>query len=89
YRVYVSDSSLTVKKAGSTTFSFEDLETVDLKRINVITDSYSQTEVLKITFRSKSGRRKKVVMRYDHAAPMLKQLASNGAISEAVVQDFA
>ncbi len=89
YRIYLSDSSVTIRKAGATTYQFDDLDEVNLTRINVVSqDSWTETEVLRVVFDSKSGRRKKVVMRYDHAAPMLKELAAKGVISEDVVKDM-
>ncbi|UKN01246.1 hypothetical protein K6119_16075 [Paracrocinitomix mangrovi] len=89
YRIYTNDQGITIKKTGSTYFSWDELENVDFTRINVIDrQNYSQTEVLKAVFKGK-GKKASVVMRYDHALPLLKELAAQDIISEEYLSQFS
>jgi len=86
YRIYTSDAGLRVKKARNTLFQWDDLQ-VTLQPIKITTNYVSQTQVLKITF-SDSSKKKSVVMRYDHAKSLLKELVERNILNEEVLADF-
>lgn len=87
YRIRVSDDSLTVKKTGATVFSFEEITNINFQRINVVNrENYTSTEVLKLTFVKESGKKQKVVMRYDQAAPMLRELVEKEVIGKEAIE---
>lgn len=89
YRIYTNDQSLTIRKTGATTFMWNEIDNVDFTRINVIDrDNWSQTEVLKIRITGKDGKSKSGVMRYDHALPLLKELAEREVISADYLSNF-
>lgn len=90
YRVYVADGGLTVKKFGSTFYTWEELEDVQMTRVKVVDgDNYSETQVLKVTFKSSTIKDKTVVMRYDHAVPMLKELAEREEVPAEYLEQFS
>jgi hypothetical protein len=88
YRIYTNDQGLTVRKAGATLFKWDDIQNVEFTRVKVVDrDTYSKTQVLKAKFIG-SNSKKSVVMRYDHALPLLKELAERNVISEDYLSDF-
>lgn len=90
YRIYTNDQGITIKKTGATTFTWDELEKVDFTRVNVVdTNNYSKTGVLRAKFTGSNNKAVSVVMRYDHALPLLKELADRGEISEEVLNQFS
>lgn len=90
FRVYTNDTGVEVKKAGSKKFTWSEIEKVDLTNVNVIdSNNYSKSQVMKMTVLAKSGMKSKFVMRYDHAVPLLKEMAEIGLVSEELVAKYA
>jgi hypothetical protein len=89
YRIYVGDKSLTIRKAGKTVIPFDDIEKVDMQQIEVRSANYSSSQLMKIWFQQKSGKRKKVIMRYDQCSAMFKDLGAKGVMSEEEVHFMA
>lgn len=89
YRIYTSDQGIEIKKARSTKWSWNEIERFEFTNVTV-TDgsSFSKSRVMKVDTHSKSGKKKSVVMRYDHAAPFMKELVERGLISEELVAKF-
>lgn len=90
FRVYTNDTGIEVKKAGSKKFTWSEIEKVDLTNVNVIDpNNYSKSQVMKMTIFAKSGMKSGFVMRYDHAVPLLKEMAEKGLVSEELVAKYA
>ncbi|MEX1002898.1 MAG: hypothetical protein WDZ35_12345 [Crocinitomicaceae bacterium] len=90
YRIYTNDNGLTIRKTKDTFYKWSELKGVEITRVNVVdrNSSYSSTSVLKIIFLSDTVKNKSVVMRYDHALPLIKELGERGAISQKLVDQF-
>ncbi len=88
YRIYTDDGGIEIKKTGSTKISWNDFGKVELTTVNVI-QNYSSSNVLDLIIHSKSGTMTKVVMRFDHAIPLLKELAKRGLVSEEMLAKYA
>ncbi|MBD3636834.1 MAG: hypothetical protein HUJ25_05775 [Crocinitomicaceae bacterium] len=89
YRIYTNNEGITFKKLRSKFFAWNELEDIAFTRINVFDqNSFSQTGVLKAVFIGK-GKKSKVVMRYDHALPLLKELAERDVISKDYLDQFS
>lgn len=90
YRIYISDSGIEIKKTGSTKINWDDFGKIELTSVNVVdSGNFSNTNVLELVFHTKSGTKTKVVMRYDNAIPLLKELAKKGLVSEDLIAKYA
>lgn len=89
YRIYTSDQGIEIKKAGSKKWAWNEIDHFEFTNVTVIdNNSYSKSHVMKMITVPKSGRKSSVVMRYDHAAPLMKELVERGLISEELVAKF-
>ena len=89
YRIYTNEIGITIKKTGAKKFSWEELEDVDITKISVYDpNNYQRTGVMRLKF---IGANKKVtvVMRYDQALPLLKELDEKGEIASDVLSEFS
>ena len=83
YRLYVSDSSLEIRKFSSKKFSWEELNHATVQQVNVRDrESFSTTQVSKITVSPKSGKEISFVMRNDVGIPFTKELVKHGVLNE-------
>lgn len=83
FRLYVSDSGLEVRKFSSRKFSWEEVENVSVQRVNVRDrQSYSTTQVSKITVTPKSEKEISFVLRNDVGIPFTKELVAHGVLDE-------
>jgi len=89
YRIYTSDQGIEIKKAGSKKWAWSEIDHFEFTNVTVIdSNNYSKSHVLKMITVPKSGRKSTVVMRYDHAVPLMKELAERGLISEELVATY-
>ena len=90
YRIYTSDNGIEIRKAGAKKMTWSDIERFNFTDVNVYDpNSFSSTHVLKLVAISKSGRSTSAVMRFDHALPLMKELAERGLVSEELVRKYA
>jgi hypothetical protein len=86
YRLYVSDSELEIRKFGSRKFSWEEIETVAVQKVNVRDrQSFSTTQVSRIEITPKSGNKISFVMRNDNGIPFMKELVKHGVLDPEMV----
>lgn len=83
YRIYIADEALTLRKFRSFLYRWDDLK-VEFRQVNVVQDYVVSTSILKVVLIG-SGRKKKVLMRYDHALPLIKELVSRGVVDPATL----
>jgi hypothetical protein len=90
YRVYSDTNGIEIKKFGSKKWAWNEIQNVDLTNINVIDqNNYSKSQVLKMVVTSKSGSKSKFVMRFDHAVPLMREMAEHGLVSAELIAKFA
>ena len=81
YRLYVSDSGLEIRKFGSQKYTWEEIEAVDVQKVNVRDrQSRSTTQVSRIEVTPKSGKSISFVMRNDIGIPFMKELVEHGVL---------
>jgi len=81
YRLYVSDSGLEIRKFGSQKYTWEEIEAVDVQKVNVRDrQSRSTTQVSRIEVTPKSGKKISFVMRNDIGIPFMKELVEHGVL---------
>ena len=88
YRIYTDDSGLEVRKFGSKKFAWNSIKEVRLTYVKIKDmKNHSTTKVMKINF-SVESKNHKLVMRYDSAVPLLKEMHERDIIGEELIKDF-
>lgn len=88
YRIYTTADEIEIKKTGSVKWLWKDITKVHLTNVNVVqkgTNDY----LMKIEFTHQSGQSNSVVMRYDQALPLMKEMAEHGLVSEELLAKYA
>lgn len=89
YRVYTNSDEIELKKVRSKKFAWGDLAKVNLTNVDVIQNYANSTHVMKMELVTKTGKKSRFVMRYNHAVPLLKEMAEHGLVSEQLVEQYA
>ena len=88
YKVYTDESGMEVRKFSSKKYTWESIQNMQVTNINVHNrENHTTTKVMRIDF-IVNGKKKKLVMRHDHAVPLLKELVDHDIVSEDLVKDF-
>ena len=88
YRIYTNESGLEVRKFLSKKFAWNNIKDMHVTNVNVKdSETNSVTRVMRLDF-SGNGSKMKVVMRHDHAVPLLKELVEHEIVSEELIKDF-
>lgn len=86
YRLYVSDSELEIRKFGSRKFSWEEIASVAVQKVNVRDrQSFSTTQVSRIEITPKLGKKISFVMRNDNGIPFMNELVKHGVLDAEMV----
>ncbi|MGB1730215.1 MAG: hypothetical protein ACPHF2_09465 [Crocinitomicaceae bacterium] len=81
YRLYVSDNGLEVRRFSSQKYTWEEIESFNVIKVNVRDrQSYSTTQVTKLELIPKSRKKTSFVMRNDIGIPFMKELVEHGVL---------
>lgn len=89
YRVYTDVTGVEIKKFFSKKWSWENIAGVDLTNVRVVdSNNYSASQVMRMKISGRDGKKSKFVMWYDHAIPLLKEMAKHNLVSEELTNKF-
>jgi len=90
YRIYTSDQALEIRKFGSKKFNWNEISNVNITNVTVVDQQHgSNTKILKMKFITSNNSVNEVVMRYDYAIPLMKELVERGLLAEDQIEKFA
>jgi hypothetical protein len=88
YRVYTDDYGFEIRRFSGRKFSWNELTNVSVTNINVRdAESNSTTKIMRIDLQT-GNKNQKLVMRHDHAVPLLKELVQREKVNQELIKNF-
>ena len=88
YRIYTNESGMEVRKFSSKKYSWNSIKNMQVTNVNVKDrETNAVTRVMRLDFQG-NGIKDSVVMRHDHAVPLLKELVEHEIVAEELIKDF-